>query len=131
MHQYTSFLPLRVCPEGFKRTEDDYSCQGIYLCGHLHQYTWFIPLQVSRGIQTNSGWIFIPGYVSVRTPAQHSWFLPLLVSGGVQTHRRWIFMSVCICENTCINIHGSYVCSCPKGFKLTEGGYSCQRMYLR
>ena len=37
-----------------------------------------------------------------------------------------INVTVCICEGTCTNIHGSCHCYCPEGFNLTEGGYSFQ-----
>ena len=35
------------------------------------------------------------------------------------------------CEDTCINTHGSYRCSCPESFEVAEDGYSCLGKLVR
>ena len=33
------------------------------------------------------------------------------------------------CTELCINLPGSYICSCPDGFTLEEDGISCRGIY--
>ena len=35
------------------------------------------------------------------------------------------------CSNTCVNLNGSYVCTCPSGKYLLEDGKTCKGMHLR
>ena len=71
---------------------------------------------MSREIQTHREWIFMTGYVSVRKPAStHMVLTAAPIRIGSNSQRMDIHVSICTCDGTYTNIHGSYHCSYPAG----------------